>query len=308
MENLLPVEFDTIIIGASNAGLSAALTLGRSRRRVLVLDGGAPRNAPAAHAHNFFTRDGTPPAELLRLGREQLVPYGVEIRATTAQTARSTATGFELTLADETTITARTLLLATGVTDVLPAIPGFRELWGRGVYHCPYCHGWEVRGQALAIYGRGAPGFHLAVLLHHWAPGPVLCTDGPAELEDAHRATLSQLGIRVVETPVAGLATNPAGGLSVAFADGRHLPVEALFARVPQQQRTDLAAQLGCAFTDDGIYVQTNGMGLTSVPGVYAAGDLTGPFQQVVAASAAGAGAAAMLNNALIMHDYAPAL
>jgi thioredoxin reductase len=308
MENLL-IDFDTIIVGASNAGLSAALTLGRSRRRVLVLDGGAPRNAPAAHAHNFFTRDGTPPAELLRLGREQLQPYhSVEIRTVLAQTARAVPGGFALELADGTAVTARTLLLATGMTDVLPAIPGLRELWGRGVYHCPYCHGWEIRDQPLALYGRGALGFHLAVLLHHWAPGPVLCTDGPAELDAAQLATLGQLGIRVLETPVAALESAPAGGLTVAFADEHRLAVAAVFARVPQQQRTDLAAQLGCAFTDDGVYVQTNGMGLTSVPGVYAAGDLTSPFQQVVAAAAAGAGAAAMLNNTLIFQDHAPAL
>ncbi len=299
------MDFDVIVVGASNAGLSAALTLGRSRRRVLVLDGGPPRNAPAAHAHNFFTRDGTPPAELLRIGHEQLAPYDVEIRAVAAQTARATTPGFALTLADETQVTARALLLATGVTDVLPAIPGFRERWGRGVYHCPYCHGWEIRDQRVAIYGRGALGFHLAVLLHHWAPCPVLCTDGPTELDAVQRATLDQLGIGVVETPVAALETSTAGVQAVVFADSSRLPVDAVFARVPQQQRTDLAAQLGCAFTDDGIYVRADATGLTSVPGVYAAGDLTGPFQQVVAAAAAGTGAAALLNNELILQDSA---
>ncbi|WBO86796.1 NAD(P)/FAD-dependent oxidoreductase [Hymenobacter yonginensis] len=256
------MNFDTIIVGAGNAGLSAALTLGRSRRRGLVLDGGPPRNVPAAHAHNFFTRDGTPPAELLRLGREQLQPYdGVEIRAALAQTARAVPGGFALELVEGTAVTARTLLLAPGVVDVLLAIPGFRELWGRGVYHSPYCHGREVRDQPLALYGRGALGFHLAVLLHHWAPGPVLCTDGPAELDAAQLATLGQLGIRVLETPVAALEPAPAGGLTVAFADESRLAVAAVFARVPQQQRTDLAAQLGCAFTDDGIYIQTTWYG-----------------------------------------------
>ena len=299
------MDFDVIVVGASNAGLSAALTLGRSRRRVLVLDGGPPRNAPAAHAHNFFTRDGTPPAELLRLGREQLAPYNVEIRAVAAQTARATATGFVLTLVDESEVTARAVLLATGVTDVLPAIPGFRELWGQGVYHCPYCHGWEIRDQRVAIYGRGAMGFHLAVLLHHWAPCPVLCPDGPAELDATQRAMLDQLGIGVIETPVAALETSAAGVQAVVFADNSRLPVDAVFARVPQQQRTDLVAQLGCTFTDDGIYVKTDPTGLTSVPGVYAAGDLTGPMQQVVAAAAAGSGAAAMLNNELIFQDSA---
>ncbi|MBC8082149.1 MAG: NAD(P)/FAD-dependent oxidoreductase, partial [Hymenobacter sp.] len=263
-------------------------------------DGGPPRNAPAAHAHNFFTQDGTPPAELLRLGREQLKPYDVEIRAVAAQTARATAPGFTLALTDSTEITATTLILATGITDLLPDIPGFRELWGRGVYHCPYCHGWEIRDQRVAVYGRGPLGFHLAVLLHHWAPGPVLCTDGPAELDPTQHATLTQLGIQVLETPVAALETGPAGLQAVLLADGQRLPVAAVFARVAQQQRADLAAQLGCAFSDDGIYVKTDAMGLTTVPSVYAAGDLTSPFQQVVAAAAAGAGAAAMLNNELI--------
>lgn len=300
-------DFEMIIVGASHAGLSAALTLGRSRRRVLVLDGGPPRNAPAAHAHNFFTQDGTPPLELLRIGREQLAPYDVLVRAVEARAARATTAGFALRLADETEVTARALILATGIADLLPDIPGFRELWGRGVYHCPYCHGWEIRDQRVAVYGNGPMGFHLAVLLHHWAPQPTLCTNGPADLDAAQLATLRGLGVRLVETSVAELAAGPAGGVrALGFSDGSQLPVDAVFARVAQQQRTDLAAQLGCAFTEDGLYVQVNPFGLTSVPDVYAAGDLTGPFQQVVAAAAAGAMAAAMLNNELIFRASAP--
>ncbi|GAA4372450.1 NAD(P)/FAD-dependent oxidoreductase [Hymenobacter koreensis] len=294
---------EIVIVGASHAGLSAALTLGRSRRRVLVLDGGPPRNAPAAHAHNFYTQDGTPPAELLRLGRQQLAPYDVEIRGVAAQTARVTPTGFALTLADGTDVSTGSLILATGMLDLLPAVPGLREKWGQGVYHCPYCHGWEVRDQRVAIYGRGQLGFHLAVLLNHWCPQPTLCTDGPAELDDDQRATLNQLGIRVVETPVTALVPTAHGVEAVAFADGSLLPVDAVFARAPQQQRTDLAAQLGCASTEDGLYVKVDAMGLTTVPGVYAAGDLAKPLQQVVAAAAAGAAAAAMLNNQLIFSE-----
>jgi len=293
-------------VGASNAGLSAALTLGRSRRRVLVLDGGPPRNASAAHAHNFFTRDGTPPLELLRIGREQLAPYDVLVRPVEARAARATAVGFALQLADDTEVTARALILATGITDLLPDIPGFRELWGRGVYHCPYCHGWEIRDQRVAVYANGPMSFHAAVLLHHWAPQPTLCTNGPADLDAAQLATLRGLGVRLVETSVAALEAGPAGMQAIVFSDGSRLPVDAVFARVAQQQRTDLAAQLGCAFTEDGLYVQVNPFGLTSVPDVYAAGDLTGPFQQVVAAAAAGAMAAAMLNNELIFRDGAP--
>jgi thioredoxin reductase len=294
------------VVGASNAGLSAALVLGRSRRRVLVLDGGPARNAPAFQSHGFFTRDGAPPQQLARLGREQLRPYDVDVVVATAQQAQPTAEGFALTLSTGEVVTAPALVLATGMTDVLPDIPGVRELWGRGVFHCPYCHGWETRYGRVAVYGRGDAGYHLAVLLNQWSPGPVLCTDGPAGLSNAQLAHLQTLGVEVREVPVAALDGSSKYLRGLVFRDGSRVAVDAVFMRPAQEQRTDLAAQLGCEFTADGLYVQVSETGQTSVPNVYAAGDMTGPLQQVLQAAASGARAAAMLNNALIFRDSVP--
>lgn len=297
-------RYDMIIVGASNAGLSAALVLGRSRRHVLVLDGGPSRNAPAFHSHSFFTRDGAAPEELLRIGREQLRPYQVEICADLARAARIAADGrCELTLSSGAEVSAQALILATGVVDELPAVPGLAELWGRGVYHCPYCHGWETRYSQVAVYGRGESGYQQAVHLHHWAPRLALCTDGPADLAPAQREHLAQLEIAVLETPVKAIDGTVKCLRAILFEDGSRQAVDALFVRPVQRQRSDLARQLGCDFTPDDVYVQACEAGQTNVPNVYAVGDMTGPMQQVVMAAASGARTAAFINNELIFQD-----
>ncbi|WP_426058372.1 NAD(P)/FAD-dependent oxidoreductase [Hymenobacter sp. B1770] len=297
-------HYDMIIVGASNAGLSAALVLGRSRRRVLVLDGGPSRNAPAFHSHSFFTRDGAAPEELLRIGREQLRPYQVEICADQAREARVSAAGHcELTLSSGAEVSALALILATGVVDELPAVPGLAELWGRGVYHCPYCHGWEARYSQVAVYGRGESGYQQAVHLHHWAPRLALCTDGPADLAPAQREHLALLGIAVLETPVKTIDGTAKCLRAVLFEDGSRQAVDALFVRPVQRQRSDLAKQLGCHFTADNVYVEVNDAGQTSVPNVFAVGDMTGPYQQAILAAASGTRAATFLNNELILQD-----
>src|SRR5213594_4001133 len=168
-------NYDVVIVGGGSAGLSAALQLGRSRRRVLVSDTGKTRNAVAHESHGFFTRDGATPAELVRIGREQLRPYEtVELCSVGVKSAKAHSKGFEITLDDETRIACRKLLLATGVVDEMPEIEGFKELWGKSIFHCPYCHGWEVRDQPLALFG----GIELAELLKGWSDDLVLCTDG----------------------------------------------------------------------------------------------------------------------------------
>ncbi|WP_046244346.1 NAD(P)/FAD-dependent oxidoreductase [Hymenobacter terrenus] len=296
-------SYDMMIVGASNAGLSAALVLGRARRRVLVLDGGPARNAVAFNSHSFFTRDGSSPGEVLRIGREQLRPYAVEIHADEASQARLSSNGLVLTLGSGAKVTAPALVLATGVTDELPPVPGLSELWGRGAYHCPYCHGWENRYNQVAVYGQGEAGYQQAVLLHQWSPQLTLCTDGPANLTAAQYEHLAHLNIAVLETPVAAIDGSIKCLRAIAFRDGSRLPVDAIFLRPIQRQRSDLAAQLGCDFTPDGMYVQVNETGLTSVPGVYAVGDMTGPFQQAILAAASGTRAAAALNNELILRD-----
>ncbi|HYI14449.1 MAG TPA: NAD(P)/FAD-dependent oxidoreductase, partial [Thermomicrobiales bacterium] len=189
--------FDTVIVGGGTAGLSAALVLGRARRRVLLVSDGPPRNAPADGAHGFFTRDGTPPYELLRIGREQLEPYAtVELREIAATGMDRNNDEFTVTLATGEQVTTRTIVLATGVEDELPAIPGFAELWGRGIYHCPYCHGWEVRDQPLGVYASGEILMHLAPLIRNWSPDVTILTDGPDGLSESQLATLQRLGIR----------------------------------------------------------------------------------------------------------------
>ncbi|WP_019584994.1 NAD(P)/FAD-dependent oxidoreductase [Deinococcus apachensis] len=274
---------------------------------MLVLDRGQPRNAPAAAAHGFLTRDGTPPAELLWIAREQLVPYGVEVRpapATGAQALPEQALeGFGVELEGGEVVRSRRLLLASGVRDLLPDVPGLRERWGCSVHHCPYCHGWEVRGEPIAVYARGERAFHLTVLLHHWSPDLVLLTDGRAGLTADQSHQLTSLGIEVIESAVERL-DGPGEQLErVVFRGGDSLARSALFVGPGQEQQSTLPAQLGCVFTEDGIYVKTEPGGQTSVSGVYAASDMVGPLRQVAQAVAGGAFAAATLNNTLIFAD-----
>jgi len=302
--------YDVLVIGAGPAGLSAALVLGRARRRVLVFDSGQPRNAPSPAAHTVFTRDGTPPMELLRLGREQLRPYeGVEVRDSEVIDAVRNADGsFAAVLADGSRVAGRRLLLTTGMLEKLPEIDGMRELWGTGVLHCPYCHGWEVRDQPLGVYGRGDVALDLAGILRGWSHDLVICSNGPSGLTDEERRKLARYGIVLREEIIVRLEGRPGkedGTLErIVFADGSVLPRRALFARLPQQQHSDLAERLGCTLTDR-HQVETNADGQTSVRGVYAAGDLAQPKQQVIVAAADGAVAAMALNYELLMEEFA---
>ncbi len=304
------VRYDAVVVGAGSAGLSAALILGRSRRRVLVLDGGEPRNAPSAGVHGFFTRDGTHPGELLEIGREQLEPYGgVEYRAERATEARGEDGAFEVALEGGETVSARKLVFATGVLDELPDKPGFLELWGRGVYHCPYCHGWEVRDRPLAVMAGDDEVAERAVLIRNWSRDLVALTDG-SPLGDEARARLGALGVGVREERISRLEGKSDGseGLSrVVFEDGSSLEREGLFYGPPQRQRSGLAEALGCEVVAMGPaaeVVKAEPMTReTSVPGVYVAGDAGPPPQSVVVAAASGASAAAFLNHALCGED-----
>ncbi len=307
------VRYDVVIVGAGTAGLSAALVLGRSRRRVLVLDGGEPRNTPSAGAHGFFTRDGVSPRELLEIGREQLAPYeGVEYRTVRAAEVSGSDGRFEVRLEDGDEVLARKLVLATGVVDELPEKPGFRELWGRGVYHCPYCHGWEVRDRPLAVLISGERVAEYALLIRNWSRDLILLTDGPAGLEEEDLQKLRTLGVPVNEKPVARLEGRKDGseGLSrVLFEDGSSLEREGLFYGPPQRQRSDFAEALGCevvSMSPAAEIVKADPMTWeTSVPGVYGAGDAGSPLQSVALAAASGASAAAFLNHSLVADEVA---
>lgn len=302
--------YDVIVVGAGVSGLSAALVLGRARRRVLVLDGGSARNAPAEAAHGYFTRDGTPPLELLRIGREQLRPYAtVELRQAEATAATRTPDGpdgFEVALTDGESVNARKLVLATGVVDQLPEIPGFRELWARGVYHCPYCHGWEVRDLPLAVYADGEIAMHMAPLIRNWSRAVVLLTGGPSTLSVEQRATLARLDIPLVEAPVSRLEQLAGERVRVLLDSGGTLDLGGVFVYSNPRPRNALALQLGCALIEDGWFgglVKVDESHQTTVPGVYAVGDVATPMQQLVSAAAHGATAAAMLNHALVQEE-----
>ena len=301
--------FDAIVVGGGPAGLSAALTLGRVRRTTLVLDSGDYRNAPAEHAHNLFTRDGTSPAELRRIARAQLDAYPtVEIQSAVAEHTAPIGDSFEVRLADGSTRYGRRLLLATGVTDELPDIAGLADLWGRSVFHCPYCHGYEVRDQAVAVIGSGPRYADLALHLRRLSDDVVLCADGPANVDQETARRLDEYGVVVREVPIARLVATDGALERIEFATGEPLPRQAAFTSFTPRQRSPLPEQLGCGRFDDDA-VEVDDFGRTSVSGVYAIGDMArrasmpAPFAALSVAAASGRIAAAALDKELLAID-----
>jgi thioredoxin reductase len=296
-------RYDCLVAGAGPAGLSAALMLGRCRRRVLVGDTGAPRNRWSHAVHGFLTRDGTPPARLLALAREELRPYDtVELCEARAVDAMPVSGGFVVRCEDGREVRCRKLLLATGVVDELPAIPGIDALYGRSVHHCPYCDGWEWRDQPIASYGREEHGAVLALNLSQWSRNVLVCTDGPASLSTEMRERLRARGIRVREDRVVRLE-GQAGLLErIVFDAGPAEARRALFFATGQRQASELPARLGCRFTENGT-VATGKCEATNVPGLYVCGDASKEAQFVVVAAAEGAEAAMAINKALLEEE-----
>jgi thioredoxin reductase len=291
---------DVAIIGGGAAGLSAALVLGRARRRVLVVDAGAPRNAPAAHMQGFLSRDGTPPASLLRSARAEVRGYGVEI---IEDRVVAVTGGFALRLAGGRTVEARRVLLATGAVDDLPDVAGARERWGRDLLHCPYCHGWEVRDQAIGVLGS----VEHAHLLRQWSDDVILFTHTSA-VAAGERATLDARGIAVVDGAVERLTVADDHLRAVALADGRSVARDVLFIRPALRAHADgPAAALGCEVQAGGL-VRVDADGRTSVPGVWAAGNAANPRAQVITAAGEGSAVAIAINTDLVGDDVATAV
>lgn len=295
---------DVVIVGAGPAGLSAAVMLGRCRRSVLVCDTGRPRNAASRAMHGYLTRDGIPPFEFLAIAREELKQYTtVTLRLVEVVDAACGADRrFAVTLATGETVRARKLLLATGVVDNLPRIEGFRELYGWSVFHCPYCDGWEIRDQPIAIYGRGERGLGLSLELTPWSRDLVLCTDGPSEIAPDGLERLARHRIAVREERVACLEGSDGILNRVVFENGDALPRRALFFTTGQEQRSDLSVRLGCEFNEKGT-VRTGKYETTHVAGLFVAGDASRAVQWVVVAAAEGAEAAFAINTDLIKED-----
>lgn len=294
------MTYDALIVGGGPAGLSAALNLGRARRRVLLCDAGERRNAAAEHIHGFVTRDGTPPVEFRGIARQQLERYpNVEVRDTRVEAIEGTAGAFDVRLATGR-VSARRILLCTGMIDVLPAIDGFRALWGRSIFQCPYCHGWEVQDQRFGFLAQDPDKLGFPLLLRGWSSDVTLYTDARVVVPDPLRAQLSAAGVAIETRPIARLVAGSDGRLAaVELAGGESRPCQVLFAHPPQRQ-VPLVASLGLAL-DPGGYVAVRAMHHeTSIPGIYAAGDLATPGQAVTIAAAAGMMAAAALNYSLV--------
>jgi thioredoxin reductase len=295
--------YDVIIVGAGPAGLSAALMLGRCRRSVLVFDTGRPRNAASRAMHGFLTRDGIRPADFLELARQELGRYDtVHLRNVEVIDAECRDSRFDVTLATGEHASSRKLLIATGVVDNLPPIDGFRELYGTSVFHCPYCDGWEVRGQPMAIYGRGERGLGLSLELTAWSRDLVLCTDGPSGIDADGRERLARNGIAVREEQIVRLEGTNGLLEHIVFGHGERLPRRALFFTTGQFQRSDLSVRLGCQFNDKGT-VRTGKYESTHLHGLYVAGDASRAVQWVVVAAAEGAEAAFAINTDLVKEE-----
>jgi thioredoxin reductase len=294
------MDHEVVIIGGSVAGLSAALVLGRSGRNTLVCDDGHPRNAVSRGVHGFLTRDGLPPAEFLRIAREQVLNYTtVAFRAVHVTDADRIAGGFAVRLADGTEVTARKLLLATGLIDELPVIEGLRDFWGKSAFMCPFCDAWEVRGQRLVVFGRAADVYDFATEMLQWSQNLVVCTDGPAPFDDEKRQRLNRLGIELCEKRVARMEGRDRQIERVRFTDGTAVTCRALFLTTCQRQRSSLAEKLGCPPTRDGT-VPVDDLQHTGKRGVYVAGNAAEGLQSAILAAAEGFKAAYAINEELL--------
>jgi thioredoxin reductase len=297
-------SYDVVVIGGGAAGLSAALVLGRSRRRTLVVDAGEPRNTPAAHMQGYLTRDGMSPAEFLALGREEIARYGVDL---VRDRVVDITSGFAVTLAGGETVHARRLVIATGLRDELPSVPGVAERFGRDVIHCPYCHGWEVRDQAFGVLATTPMSVHQALIVSQWSKDVTLFlhTVAESELTDDDLRRLTAAGVAVVPGEVAELTVEDDRLTGVRLTDGTTHPRETLFVGPRAIPQTGLLEKLGAEFqeTPFGAYPVVDPTGLTTVPGVWAVGNAMGFGEQVVNAASAGYRAGATINGELLMAD-----
>ncbi|HUR32460.1 MAG TPA: NAD(P)/FAD-dependent oxidoreductase [Vicinamibacterales bacterium] len=296
--------FDVIVVGGGPAGLSAALMLGRCRRRVLLCDEGQPRNRHSRALHGYLTRDGMDPSELNALGRRELDHYGVECRSVHVNGARREGPVFRVDLRSGATELTRFLLIATGVVDDLPDLDGARECYGRSLFHCPYCDGWERRDQRLAAFGRGQSGVLLALSLKTWSSQVTLLTNG-ARVDPGGRARLARNGVEVVTTRIARLVHDQGALAAVELQSSAAIGLDAIFFTTAQHPRCNLAETLGCAFNRKGT-VDTGALSDTNVPGVFVAGDASHDAQFVVVAAAEGVKAALAINQALQREDLHP--
>lgn len=291
--NPTQTDVDVAIVGGGPAGLSAALILGRALKRVRIFDAGPRRNAAAVHLHGFVTRDGTPPPDFRRIGREQLGPYDVSFQSTQVVSVTAIERGerFRLVAEDGSEVRALRVILALGVVDELPALTGLREAWGRGVFQCPHCHGFEHRGKRWGLWLTSNELADFALMLTGWTRDLIAFADGGLPIKPETSEKLAAAGVRVETSAIERLVVEPSGMLeAVELHGGNRVPLDVLFMK-PKQRLPELIGTLGVSVDDSG-FVQTSARGETSIPGMYAAGDVTSPLQVALAASYQGAMAA----------------
>jgi len=294
-------EQDAVIIGGSFAGLSAAMQLARARRRVLVIDASKPRNRFASASHGFFGQDGRNPFEILREASRQVLAYPTSwIMQGEASTISGEKGRFSVELADGSSVAAKRIVLATGLRDELPAITGMEERWGRSVFHCPYCHGYEINRQPIGVIANHSMSAHQALLVSEWGP-VTFFTQGGLLPDESEQAQMVERGIAVETTPVVRLYGEKDGLEAVGLEDGRVIELSAIFIAPTLKMASPLAEMLGCAFEEGplGSYIKTE-MQETSVPGVFAAGDAAIPMQNATMASSSGVMAGVSLHRSLV--------
>lgn len=293
-------KYDVVIIGGSYAGLAAAMALGRALRRVLVIDNGLPANRQTPYSHNFLTNDGKTPGQITAIARQQVAQYTtVVFKQATATAATQKPDGlFCITTGDGKNYTSNKVVLATGITDIMPDIPGFSESWGISVLHCPYCHGYEVRGVQTGILGNGDSAYDFATLIANWTNHLTIYTNGKATLTPHQLQQLHKHSIQVCEAVVEGLQHSNGIISHIVLGNGYTKPITALYARLPFKLHSNLHLQLGCELTNDG-YIKTDAANKTSIPGVFACGDNVSRMRTVDNAVAAGTTTGMMINKEL---------
>jgi thioredoxin reductase len=299
--------WEVIIVGAGPAGCAAAMVLARCRRKVLIFDDGNPRNIKSQGIHNYLTRDGVLPSDFHKICRSELKTYGVEVRQARVITAKADDGIFTVADAEGNSYQAKRLLIATGVTDIIPDIPGMQELWGRGVYHCPYCDGWALQDKVVGLYARKYSGYGMALALRQLADKVILFTDNARYLKVEQRRHLDSVDVQIVATKVSQLSCDKGKLTCVQLSDGSSIGCNVLFVHNGVRYNNDLVLQLGGKCSAAGA-ILTNRQQQCNVKGVYVAGDTSFDMQFVTVAAAEGAKAAVAINNSLLQENNAIAL
>ena len=292
--------FDVAVIGGSYAGLSAAMSLGRAIRKVLIIDAGKPCNIQTPHSHNFLTQDGNTPIEIAELAKKQVLAYPtVQLITDSATSVTGSNYEFEISTHQNGSFFAKKIIFSTGVRDNMPDIPGFSQSWGISVIHCPYCHGYEFRGRKTGIFINGEHAFEFGRLIKNWTDHLTIFTNGQATFDRETFAEIEALGIKIVETEIASIEHNNGQIRSLAFKNGTSDELDALYARISFEQHCKIPEVLGCTISDAG-HIVVDDFQLTSIPGIYAAGDCTTPMRSVSLSVSTGNKAGAFVNQALI--------